>query len=130
MVADSGAVDHLIHKKELPCISLEATDASRNGLCYTNANGGRILNYGKKEQQGTQGVRAKRDIQVADVKQGVASKPRMVEEGNDVLLSKKGSHIKKNPTGTITPMREGNGVFELAVVGGETRKLQTEDAGS
>jgi len=59
------------------------------------------------------GVKAKMEIQVAEVTRGLASIPQMVEEDNDVVFSKRGSNIKNMPTGTITPMRKANGVMEF-----------------
>lgn len=115
MVADSGAVDHVMNKEELEFIPIEETEASKKGLCYSNASGGRIRNYGKRRVTGRteKGIAARMDIQVADVKRGLASIPRMVDEDNDIMFSKKGSYIRNNPTGTITPMRRDKGVYEF-----------------
>ena len=115
MVADSGAVDHVCSKSELGFIPIESTPASRAGMCYRGANGNKIANFGMRRVSGytENGVKAKMEIQVAEVRRGLASIPKMVEEDNDVVFSKRGSYIKNIPTGAVTPMRKANGVMEF-----------------
>ena len=50
-----------------------------------------------------------------DVKKNLASFVKMVEEDNDIVLSKKGSYIKNNPTGEKVPLRLNNGTPEFDV---------------
>ena len=53
--------------------------------------------------------------QVADVKKNLASFVKMVQEDNDIVLSKKGSFIKNLPTGNVIPLQleKGTPQFDL-----------------
>ena len=44
-------------------------------------------------------------VQVTDAKKNLASFPKMVQEGNDVFLSKRESWIKNTASGVKIPMR-------------------------
>lgn len=115
MAADSGAVDHVCSKKELGFLPIEPTAVSKAGMCYRGASGDKIDSFGMRSINGvtSTGTRAKIEIQVADIRRGLASIPRMVDEDNDVAFSKRGSYIKNIPTGAATPMRRANGVMEF-----------------
>ena len=45
------------------------------------------------------------NVNVTGVTKNLASFPKMVEQGNDIFLSKKGSYIKNEKTGFKLPMR-------------------------
>ena len=55
------------------------------------------------------------DCQVAGVKKNLASFIKMVNEDNDVVLSKKGSFIKNVPTGKVIALDIKNGTPEFDV---------------
>ena len=106
--ADSGAVDHVIRKDEADWFPLKDTAMSKAGKNYTAANGGIIRNYGGRELKGKTESKYpfQMNVQVTDARKNLASLPKMVEEGNDIQLSKKkGCFIINEKTGMKIPMR-------------------------
>ena len=114
---DSGAVDHVITQDTGKAFNLEATAASKSGLNYRAASGTPIANYGQRSLKGftNTGDSFKMDCQVAGVKKNLASFIKMVNEDNDVILSKKGSFIKNVPTGKVIALDIKNGTPEFDV---------------
>ena len=114
---DSGAVDHVITQETGKAFKLTATAASKAGLNYRAANGTPIANYGQRGLKGftNGGDSFKMDCQVAGVKKNLASFIKMVNEDNDVVLSKKGSFIKNVPTGKVIALDIKNGTPEFDV---------------
>ena len=114
---DSGAVDHVITKNAAKAFNVIETNASRNGLTYRAANGTPIKNYGEKKLIGltkdSDGF--KMTCQVTDVKKNLASFVKMVNEGNDIVLSKKGSYIKNIPSGKVIKMNLDQGTPQFDV---------------
>ena len=53
--------------------------------------------------------------QVTDVKNNLASFVTMVNEGNDIILSKKGSYIKNVPSGKVIRMNLDQGTPQFDV---------------
>jgi len=105
---DSGAVDHVMKKNEATWIPLKPTAMSKAGIGFTAANGTKMPNYGGRmltgETEKKEGVRM--NVQVTDTQKNLASFPKMVEEGNDIILSKKkGCYITNEKTGMRIPMR-------------------------
>jgi len=83
---ESGAVDHVIKKDKADLFPLRATEKG-----FTSASGGSIRNYGGRlltwRTENKEGL--KMSVQVTDAHNNVVSFPKMVEEGNDIMLSKK-----------------------------------------
>ena len=103
---DSGAVDHVVTKDTAKAFKTVETPMSKAGIGFTAANGTRINNYGAKKLNGvTQPDGFNMKVQVTDAKRNLASFPKMVEEGNDVFLSKKGCWIKNEASGLKVPKR-------------------------
>jgi hypothetical protein len=100
---DSGAVDHVITKDAANAFELRDTAASKAGLSYRAANGSPIKNYGERKLNGVtqNGIGFNMSCQVTDVKKNLASFVKMVEENNDIVLSKKGSFIKNIESGQV-----------------------------
>ena len=105
-VGDSGAVDHCMTKDAANWIPIMPTKMSKNGINFSAANGTIIKNYGGRKLNGitedSQSI--KMNVNVTETKRNLASFPKIVEEGNEVFLSKKGSWIK-NDKGLKIPMR-------------------------
>jgi len=114
---DSGAVDHVITTDAAKAFEVQETAASRAGLSYRAANGTSIKNYGEKKINGVtqNGVGFNMSCQVADVKKNLASFVKMVEEGNDIVLSKKGSFIKHVQSGQVIKLDLDKGTPQFDV---------------
>jgi hypothetical protein len=108
---DSGAVDHVMTLEAAKAFKLNQTYASKNGLTYRAANGTPIKNYGEKHLTGLTKDNGgfKMTCQVTDVKRNLASFVKMVNEGNDIVLSKKGSYIKNPTSGKLIKLNLDNG---------------------
>ena len=118
MTADSGAVDHVIKTGELSSVNMRPSFASENGLTYAAANGSSIANYGEKPVNGVsnEGHGVDMVLQVADVKRNLASIPKMLNDGNRVILDQEGSYIQNKASGQKINMRiEKDGLFEFDV---------------
>ena len=53
--------------------------------------------------------------QVTDVKKNLGSFVKMVNEDNDIVLSKKGSYIKNNPSGKMIKLKLDQGTPQFDV---------------
>ena len=131
MVADSGAVDHVVPASTAQWINIEETPASKAGMCYRGPDNTKIPNYGQKSVKGFtsdwQPIEMK--WQVAGVKKGLGSIPKMVELDNTVVFSKKGSFIKNDNTGRVTEMKKTNGTYEFAIwLQNKTSKSESDEA--
>ena len=105
---DSGAVDHVITKETGSAFQVKPTSMSKRGIGFRAANNTVIKNFGVRALEGEleKGERFQMRCQVTDVNKNLASFPKMVEEGNDILLSKKkGSYIINEERGIKIPMR-------------------------
>ena len=117
LAVDSGAVDHVIKKDEVPFIPIVETEASKAGMCYTAANGSDIRNYGQKRMSGVNeswepaGITA----QVADVHRNLGSVIRMMEAGNRVVFDSDWSYIENKKTKKKTTMRQEHGLMSFDV---------------
>jgi hypothetical protein len=131
MVADSGAVDHVVPATTAQWINIEETPASKAGMCYRGPDNTKIPNYGQKTVKGFTGDWQPIEMkwQVAGVKKGLGSIPKMVESDNTVVFSKKGSFIKNDATGRVTEMKKVNGTYEFAVwLQNQTSKVEEAEA--
>ena len=120
-VGDSGAVDHVLTKKAAEAFPVKQTAMSKAGVGFTAANGTPIRNYGARELKGVTVNNNAFSMtgQVTDVNKNLASFPKMVEQGLDIVLSKsKGSYISDEKTGLKIPVRlkpKGTPEFDLYV---------------
>ena len=75
----------------------------------------RIPNLGEKRFVATSGEGVKRQItaQVCEVNKGLLSVRRMVQAGNTVVFTKRGSYIEDDWTGERMNMEEKNGMYML-----------------
>ena len=117
MVADSGAVDHVVPATTAQWINIEETPASKAGMCYRGPDNTKIPNYGQKTVKGFTGDWQPIEMkwQIAGVKKGLGSIPKMVDSDNTVVFSKRGSFIKNDETGRVTEMKKVNGTYEFAI---------------
>ena len=114
---DSGAIDHAITRDTAAGFKLTSTPAPRAGLNFRAANGTVIKNFGEKRLRGVAGddVNFNMTVQVADVKKNLASFVKMVNDDNDIVLSKKGSFIKNVPTGKMIKLNLDKGTPQFDV---------------
>ena len=119
---DSGAFDWVTPKSTAAHVAVTQTEASKNGACFSAANGSEIKTYGEKVVTGLVdegfGMRAK--MQVADVKRTLASVMSMNRTGNKVVLDGQNSYVENKKTGRRIRIHiEGNRfVFYLWVKAG------------
>ena len=117
MVADSGAVNHVVPARVAQWISIEETPASKAGMCCRGPYNTKIPNYGQKSVEGFTSDRQPINMKwvVARIKKGLGSIPQMVDSNNTVVFSKRGSFIKNDKTGAVTELKKVNGTYEFDV---------------
>ena len=100
---DSGAVDHVITPEAGKAFEIKETAASKAGFGFRAANGSPIKIFGERKLNGIteSGEAFRMNCQVTDVKKNLASFVKMVNEGNDIVMSKKGSFIKNVSNGKV-----------------------------
>ena len=131
MVADSGAVDHVVPATVAQWVSIEETPASKAGMCYRGPDNTKIPNYGQKSVAGFTGDWQPIEMkwQVAGVKKGLGSIPKMVESNNTVVFSKNRSFIRNDKTGTVTELKMINGTYEFDIwLQNKSSKASEDDA--
>ena len=116
-VGDSGAVDHVINKDTANGFKTYDTPASRAGIGFRAANNSVIKNYGQKKLSGItdRNDEFRMSVNVTDCKRNLASFNKMVEDGNDIVLSNKGSFIKHIKSGKVINLRMDKGTPEFDV---------------
>jgi len=114
---DSGAVDHVITAETGKGFEVKPTAASKAGFGFRAANGTPIKIFGERKLNGvTDGGDAfKMNCQVTDVKKNLASFVKMVNEGNDIVMSKKGSFIKNVSNGKVIKLNLDKGTPQFDV---------------
>ena len=112
-VLDSGAADSVCPRSMAPEFPVEDTEASRAGVYYTAADGGRIANVGQQALPVAleNGARTVATFQVADVSRPLMSVGRVCEMGNRVLFGAGGGYILNIATGGVTPFYRKEGVY-------------------
>ena len=88
-------------------------DASRAGLYYTAANGGKIYNLGQTHIPIAMdnGSRTMATFQVADVSRPLMSVSTVCEMGNRVVFGAGGGYILNLETGATTPFETQDGIY-------------------
>ncbi len=87
LIADSGAVEHVIPRSILTDMNISPTVASSSGACFRSAKGEPIENYGEKSVEGVteDGSPVDLTLTVANVYKGLGSIPKIMQEGNTVV---------------------------------------------
>ena len=100
-------------------IEVKEGPASRRGVKYEVANGGRIPNEGENKFSGSseEGIQRTLTAQVCDVNKALLSVTRMVEAGNRVVFEHNGGgvggYVEDTFTGERMHMKNVNGMFML-----------------
>ena len=104
MVLGSGAADSVCSKEMCPQLGIEDSDASRAGVFYTSANGGKFYNLGQMHVPIALGNEARTlaTFQVADVSRPLMSVSKVCEMGNRVVFGANGGYIMNLTIGAAT----------------------------
>ena len=114
-IVDSGAVEHVLPERWLPCIQMEESPGSKAGKKYLSATGQETPNLGQKAPVGKTREGQPRGVvfQVAPVRKPLMSVAKMNEAGNDVNLRGDRPHIQNTKTKQITALRREGKTFIL-----------------
>ena len=112
---DSGACETVFKPEAAQAFKLQETEASKNGLNFTAANGTEIKNYGKRDIKGYTGdwCPIEQSVQIAEVKRNLASAIKIVKAGNRIVLDDEGSYIEDKKSGRQIKIKMGEGEFEF-----------------
>ena len=113
VVLDSGAAESVAPRSMAPHFEVRDSPASKAGVYYTSANGGRLDNLGQQEVpvEFGNGVRAMSTFQIADVSRPLMSVGKVCSLGNRVLFGSNGGVIMNMASGQITPFEFEDGVY-------------------
>ena len=114
ITVDSGAGNNVAPRNAFPWARLEPNDDSRAGRYYTTANGTKVYVLGEKTIviRTIEGILKKMKFHIADVSRILASVGKIMEAGNDSIMSLKGSRIV-DERGEAISMEMENGVFVI-----------------
>ena len=113
---DSGACEHVYPKTAAPGCPIMETAASKAGIHFSGADGGRMRNLGCQtwEAYNDVGIQTNIKVQVADgIHRTLFSVARLVECGNKVVFDKAGSYIENVTTGHVTPIIYSGFTYKL-----------------
>ena len=112
---DSGAAESVIPPDHAPQFPTVPSDASRAGVSYVAANGGKLPNKGEQKVMFStkEGITRSMMFQVAPVNKPLGSVSRIVHQGNRVVFDVDESFIEHKATGQRMKLEERNGVFIL-----------------
>jgi hypothetical protein len=117
VVLDSGAADSVCPKDMCPQFGIEDSAASKSGVYYTGANGGKLMNLGQTHIPICleNGARTLATFQVADVSRPLMSVAKVCEMGNRVLFGANGGVIMNLATGSCTPFTKRDGIYVFSM---------------
>ena len=115
LAVDSGASETVVSEDMISSAEIRQGPQLKRGVQYEVANGIRIPNLGEKKFVATseEGVKRQITAQVCEVNKGLLSVRRMVQAGNTVVFTKKGSYIEDDHTRERMHMEEKNGMYML-----------------
>ena len=113
VVLDSGAADSVCPKNMCPQFAIEDSEASRAGVYYTGANGGKLFNLGQTNVPVAldNGARPLATFQVANVSRPLMSVSKVCEMGNRVVFGAGGGYILNLETGSATQFTKKDGIY-------------------
>ena len=113
VIMDSGAAESVCPRSMAPQFMIQDSVASRAGVYYTSANGGKIMNLGEQHVPVclANGARTIATFQVADVSRPLMSVGKLCEMGNRVIFGANGGVILNLQTGEATPFAKDEGVY-------------------
>ena len=113
VIMDSDAAESVCPRSMAPQFAIVDSAASRAGVFYTSANGGRIMNLGEQHVPVclANGCRTIATFQVADVSRPLMSVAKLCELGNRVIFGAAGGVILHVASGQLTPLHMEDGVY-------------------
>ena len=113
VIMDSGAAESVCPRAVAPQLTIHDSIASRSGVYYTSANGGKIMNLGEQHVPVclSNGAKTIATFQVADVSRPLMSVSKLCEMGNRVIFGANGGVILSLQSGETTPFIKDEGVY-------------------
>ena len=111
---DSGAIDCVTSRKRFPHLEVKETPESIRGECWTCAGGKQIKKEGEMalDWVTSSGQGHKIRMKVGDVRRTLISADKLLDRGNQVMLSKRDPRIITKQ-GRRIPLKRSNGMFLL-----------------
>jgi len=121
VTVDSGACDHVVPPQAVHPEEIRITEAVRQGVTYTAANGSSIPNLGEVKVVGITDEDAHLNLtfQVAGVKKPLGSVRKMCAAGNRVVFEDisavEGGYVENKNTGARIPIRKEGGTYGVSI---------------
>ena len=115
MVVDSGSSESVMSEDMLTRVTTVGGYAHKKGAQYEVADGALIPNLGEKKfvRVSDGGVTRQMKAQVCEVNKALLSVHRVVQAGNRVVFSARGSFVQDEQTGETMELVEKGGVYML-----------------
>ena len=118
LTVDSGACDHVIPPHLVSQPINKNTSAVKSGLAYSSASGHRLPNLGEVKVQGEVADASSQGgieltMQVAQVKNPLASVKKMCAAGNRVVFEPTESYVEHIKTGARVPIVSKDGSYHV-----------------
>ena len=96
-----------------PWFEIVDSEASRAGVYYTAANGGKLFNLGQQHIPVSldNGCRTVATFQIAEVSRPLMSVSKVCEMGNRVIFGAGGGYIMNIETGATTKFETKDGIY-------------------
>ena len=114
LAVDSGASETVIGQDMAQSAALYEGNTEKRNKVYEMADGVTLPNLGEKEFIGvsTEGIQKELKAQVCEINKGLLSVSRVVDAGNKVVFSPKGSYIE-DEQGKRMMMEQRRGIYML-----------------
>ena len=113
VVMDSGAAECVAPRDMCPQYLISDSAASKSGVFYTSADGGRLDNLGQQQLPIAfdNGMKAMATFQIANVSRPLMGVAKICELGSRVLFGASGGVIVNLGSGQVTPFEKEDGVY-------------------
>jgi len=121
VTVDSGACDHVLPPKAVNPKEVRMTEAVRQGVTYTAANGTTIPNLGEVKVDGItdENQHLNLTFQVAGVKKALGSVRKMCAAGNRVVFEDisetEGGYVENKISGARIPIKKEGGTYGVSI---------------
>jgi len=121
VTVDSGACDHVVPPQAVHPEEIRITEAVRQGVTYTAANGSIIPNLGEVRVAGIteEDTHLNLTFQVAGVKKPLGSVRKMCAAGNRVVFEDiseaEGGYVENKATGARIPIKKEGGTYGVSI---------------
>ena len=126
--------EHVCPDTVAPNVAIQETAASKAGVHFCSADGGRMRNLGCQSWTAytNAGNKTNIKVQVADrIHRTLFSVSRLTESGNKVVFDTAGSYIENKAIGHVTPLIHSDGTYNLvpSEFRNKKRNLETRNDG-